>query len=60
MQGGQIHKELAKRLIGEFPKLVNDIMLSEDYYGLSPLHQSIVNEVRSSINICILLSFRGA
>jgi hypothetical protein len=33
MQGGPIHTELAIRLLNEFPKLVNDVMLSEDYYG---------------------------
>uniref|UniRef100_A0A914C6N5 ANK_REP_REGION domain-containing protein n=1 Tax=Acrobeloides nanus TaxID=290746 RepID=A0A914C6N5_9BILA len=44
MQGSPVHKELAMKLIQSFPKLVNDIMLSEEYYGLSPLHQAIVNE----------------
>lgn len=44
MQGSPLHNELAVRLLNQFPKLVNDIFLSEDYYGLSPLHQSIVNE----------------
>jgi len=33
MQGGPIHTELAIRLLNQFPKLVNDVMLSEDYYG---------------------------
>ncbi|KAL3104590.1 hypothetical protein niasHT_022301 [Heterodera trifolii] len=50
MQGGPIHTELAIRLLNEFPKLVNDVMLSEDYYGLSPLHQAIVNEDPSLCN----------
>ncbi|VDL82597.1 unnamed protein product [Nippostrongylus brasiliensis] len=36
--------ELAKQIVIRFPKIVNDIFLSEDYYGLSPLHQAIVNE----------------
>ncbi|KAI1696929.1 ion transport protein domain-containing protein [Ditylenchus destructor] len=44
MQGSPLHNELAIRLMTEFPKLVNDVFLSEDYYGLSPLHQAIVNE----------------
>ncbi|KRY00804.1 Transient receptor potential cation channel subfamily V member 6 [Trichinella pseudospiralis] len=35
---------VAKILIRTFPKLVNDIYLSEEYYGQSPLHQAIVNE----------------
>lgn len=33
MQGSPVHKELAMKLILTFPKLVNDIMLSEEYYG---------------------------
>ena len=33
MQGDILHRDLALRLLIEFPKLVNDIMLSEDYYG---------------------------
>ena len=44
LQGTTIHNELAKRLVYRFPKLVNDICISEDYYGNSPLHQAIVNE----------------
>ncbi|CAJ0934944.1 unnamed protein product, partial [Mesorhabditis belari] len=36
--------ELAKQIIIRFPKIVNDIFISEDYYGFSPLHQAIVNE----------------
>ncbi|GMT35397.1 hypothetical protein PFISCL1PPCAC_26694 [Pristionchus fissidentatus] len=36
--------DLAKFLVKKFPRLVNDIFISEDYYGLSPLHQAIVNE----------------
>jgi ankyrin repeat protein len=58
MLGGAMHNKLAIRLLQQYPKLVNDIFLSEDYYGkkllfflslppltgLSPLHQAIVNE----------------
>ncbi|KAI6226461.1 Transient receptor potential cation channel subfamily V member 6 [Aphelenchoides fujianensis] len=44
MQGGPLHNKLAVRMLEQYPKLVNDIFLSEDYYGLSPLHQAIVNE----------------
>lgn len=33
MQGSPIHNELAIRLIKKFPKLINDVFLSEDYYG---------------------------
>ncbi|KAH7712767.1 Protein OCR-2, partial [Aphelenchoides avenae] len=44
MQGGAVHNALAQRLMEAYPKLVNDVFISEDYYGLSPLHQAIVNE----------------
>uniref|UniRef100_A0A0N5C9Q3 ANK_REP_REGION domain-containing protein n=1 Tax=Strongyloides papillosus TaxID=174720 RepID=A0A0N5C9Q3_STREA len=37
-------KYVAKELVRKYPKLVNDIFISEEYYGLSPLHQAIVNE----------------
>ncbi|KAK0416395.1 hypothetical protein QR680_012460 [Steinernema hermaphroditum] len=38
------HNDLAKLLVKRYPKMVNDIFISEEYYGLSPLHQAIVNE----------------
>ena len=38
------HNFLAKELVARFPKMVNDIFISEEYYGLSPLHEAIVNE----------------
>lgn len=38
------HNFLAKELVLKFPKLINDIFISEEYYGLSPLHEAIVNE----------------
>ncbi|VBB33935.1 unnamed protein product [Acanthocheilonema viteae] len=55
LQGTAIHNQLAMKLIKAYPKLVNDIFISEDYYGnfyinyyytesLSPLHQAIINE----------------
>ncbi|KAI6216082.1 Transient receptor potential cation channel subfamily V member 6 [Aphelenchoides besseyi] len=57
MQGGVMHNKLAIRMFEQYPKLINDIFISEDYYGelllhdllksfsgLSPLHQAIVNE----------------
>ncbi|CAJ0938885.1 unnamed protein product, partial [Mesorhabditis belari] len=44
LQGTSIHNMLALKLLDNFPKLVNDFNVSEDYYGLSPLHQAIVNE----------------
>ncbi|XP_076317124.1 transient receptor potential cation channel subfamily V member 5-like isoform X2 [Tachypleus tridentatus] len=39
-----IHAELAKRLVRLYPKLVNDIYLSDEYYGENVLHMAIVNE----------------
>ena len=33
LNGSDIHIELAKRLIKFFPKQINDIYLSEDYFG---------------------------
>uniref|UniRef100_A0A0R3RSQ5 ANK_REP_REGION domain-containing protein n=1 Tax=Elaeophora elaphi TaxID=1147741 RepID=A0A0R3RSQ5_9BILA len=44
LQGTAIHNHLARHLIKLYPKLVNDIFISENYYGLSPLHQAIINE----------------
>uniref|UniRef100_A0A158Q850 ANK_REP_REGION domain-containing protein n=1 Tax=Elaeophora elaphi TaxID=1147741 RepID=A0A158Q850_9BILA len=44
LQGTSVHNQLAIKLIKAYPKLVNDIFISEDYYGLSPLHQAIINE----------------
>ncbi|CAD6199037.1 unnamed protein product [Caenorhabditis auriculariae] len=44
LQGSEMHNYIGRRLIAAFPKLVNDICTSEDYYGLSPLHVAIVNQ----------------
>lgn len=33
LQGTAIHNQLAIKLIKAYPKLVNDIFISEDYYG---------------------------
>jgi transient receptor potential cation channel subfamily V member 5 len=35
---------LAKRLVHHFPKMVNDIFTSDEFYGESPLHIAIINE----------------
>ncbi|KAI6189084.1 Transient receptor potential cation channel subfamily V member 6 [Aphelenchoides besseyi] len=50
MQGGVMHNKLAIRMFEQYPKLINDIFISEDYYGLSPLHQAIVNEEPWMVN----------
>ncbi|XP_066276923.1 transient receptor potential cation channel subfamily V member 5-like isoform X2 [Branchiostoma lanceolatum] len=44
LNGTQVHNELAKKLVYVFPKLVNDIYVSEEYYGEAPLHMAIVGE----------------
>lgn len=33
LNGSDIHNKLALKILDAFPKLVNDINLSEDYYG---------------------------
>ncbi|KAI1708286.1 transient receptor potential cation channel subfamily V member 6 [Ditylenchus destructor] len=43
LQGSPLHKKLSIHVLETYPKLVNDIFVSEDYYGLSPLHQAILN-----------------
>ncbi|KOC68960.1 Transient receptor potential cation channel subfamily V member 6 [Habropoda laboriosa] len=39
-----IHTDLAKRLLRFYPKLINDVYISDEYYGESALHIAIVNE----------------
>jgi transient receptor potential cation channel subfamily V member 5 len=39
-----LHADLAKRLLRFYPKLINDIYMSDEYYGESVLHLAIVNE----------------
>ncbi|XP_047523525.1 transient receptor potential cation channel subfamily V member 5 [Pieris napi] len=36
--------DLAKRLLRFYPKMINDIYMSDEYYGESVLHMTIVNE----------------
>uniref|UniRef100_A0AC35U2F9 ANK_REP_REGION domain-containing protein n=1 Tax=Rhabditophanes sp. KR3021 TaxID=114890 RepID=A0AC35U2F9_9BILA len=43
-KGTSAHTQIATKMVQMFPKLVNDIFISEAYYGLSPLHQAIVSE----------------
>ena len=35
---------LAKKLLKIYPKLINDIYVSEEYYGENVLHMAVVNE----------------
>ena len=44
LQGTTIHLHLAKRLLMHFPLLLNDIYLSDEYYGENVLHMSCVAE----------------
>ncbi|PAV65722.1 hypothetical protein WR25_19679 [Diploscapter pachys] len=44
LQATEIHNKLGLKILEAYPKLVNDIHISEDYYGLSPLHQAIINQ----------------
>ncbi|KAK3087949.1 hypothetical protein FSP39_012710 [Pinctada imbricata] len=44
LNASAIHYDLAKRLIQQYPKLINDIYLGDEYYGESVLHIAIVNE----------------
>lgn len=44
LNGTDLFIELAKRLIMHFPAMINDIYLSEDYFGETALHMAIVSE----------------
>ncbi|KAK7582313.1 hypothetical protein V9T40_013758 [Parthenolecanium corni] len=41
--------DLGKRLLKFYPKLINDIYISDEYYGESVLHVAIVNEDPSMV-----------
>uniref|UniRef100_A0A915BMB3 ANK_REP_REGION domain-containing protein n=1 Tax=Parascaris univalens TaxID=6257 RepID=A0A915BMB3_PARUN len=53
LHGTAVHNQLAIKLMLTYPKMVNDIFISEDYYGLSPLHQAIVNEDPAMVNFLL-------
>ncbi|EFO88437.1 CRE-OCR-1 protein [Caenorhabditis remanei] len=55
LQGGVLHNLIARKLIQFFPKLINDICTSEEYYGLSPLHLAIVNQDAQFTSLLIRL-----
>ncbi|CAI4222149.1 unnamed protein product [Auanema sp. JU1783] len=57
LQGTDMHNKLALKILDSYPKLVNDINVSEDYYGLTLLHQSIVNQ---DVKMAYTLLKRGA
>ncbi|CAO4374691.1 unnamed protein product [Caenorhabditis nigoni] len=43
LHASDIHNALVYKILEYYPKLLNDIHISEDFYGLSPLHQAIIN-----------------
>jgi ankyrin repeat protein len=48
-----VHLELCRRLVKMFPKLVNDIHISDEYYGEGPLHMAVVNEDPSMVKFLL-------
>lgn len=46
----RVHYDLSKMIIKRFPNLVNDIYLSDEYYGESALHMAIVNENQEMVH----------
>lgn len=54
LNGTAMFIELAKRLIKHFPAMINDIYLSEDYFGEAALHMAIVNENPSMVRFLLL------
>lgn len=47
----QVHYDIAKLIIKKFPSLVNDIYISDEFYGESALHMAIVNENQHMVHI---------
>ncbi|CAM6055221.1 unnamed protein product, partial [Sphagnum tenellum] len=54
LHGTKVHIELAKKLIKVYPKMVNDIYLSDEYYGETALHMAIVNEDPPTVKFLLL------
>ncbi|XP_066600536.1 transient receptor potential cation channel subfamily V member 5 isoform X2 [Prorops nasuta] len=48
-----IHADLAKRLLRFYPNLINDIYISDEYYGENVLHIAIVNEDPSMVKFLL-------
>ncbi|XP_022906014.2 transient receptor potential cation channel subfamily V member 5 [Onthophagus taurus] len=44
-----LHSDIAKRILRFYPKLINDIYMSDEYYGENVLHVAIVNEDPSMV-----------
>ncbi|CAF0929774.1 unnamed protein product [Brachionus calyciflorus] len=54
LNGTPLFIDLAKRLIKIFPKMINDIYLSEDYFGETALHMAIVSEDPCMVKFLLL------
>ncbi|KAG5878666.1 hypothetical protein JTB14_015599 [Gonioctena quinquepunctata] len=48
-----LHADIAKRLLKFYPKLINDIYISDEYYGENVLHIAIVNEDPSMVRFLL-------
>uniref|UniRef100_A0AAR5NZ08 Ion transport domain-containing protein n=2 Tax=Dendroctonus ponderosae TaxID=77166 RepID=A0AAR5NZ08_DENPD len=48
-----LHADIAKRLLRFYPKLINDIYISDEYYGENVLHIAIVNEDPSMVKFLL-------
>ena len=48
-----VHLELTRRLVKLFPKLVNDVYISDEYYGEGALHMAVVNEDPSMVKFLL-------
>ena len=53
LMGTPVHMHLAKRLLKHFPLLLNDVYLSEEYYGENVLHMAAVAEDPSIVKVNI-------
>lgn len=42
LNGTYFHNELAKRLVFHFPKMVNDIYISDEFYGNSHFKKKLI------------------
>lgn len=48
-----LHADLAKRLLRFYPNLINDVYMSDEYYGESVLHIAIVNEDPAAVKFLL-------
>ncbi|XP_078357292.1 uncharacterized protein LOC144642181 [Oculina patagonica] len=46
----EVHYEIGRLIIKKYPQLVNDIYLSDEFYGESTLHMAIVNENQAMVH----------